>query len=87
MSRHVAKACRVPRALLDILEQYGGTTGSMLAAVQKQSMIELWHKASAPKDDPMRGSLAGRCDREWFANTFCGGKSVSTEYSFLVGCI
>ena len=79
LSRHIVKACRLPKALFDVLELHGGPVGGMIASRQKASMVDLWHRARAEVGDPARRDLPPRCDVDWFQKTFCGGKSTLTE--------
>jgi len=73
LSRHVARACRLPRALFDVLNEHGGPIGARIYRASRDSFKLLWSRACAAADDPSRGQLPKRCNREWYLQTFCGG--------------
>ncbi|KAL1514517.1 hypothetical protein AB1Y20_003615 [Prymnesium parvum] len=79
LSRHVSRACRVPRAIFDALEASGGTVGARVAAAQRHAIVVLWRRVGLPRGDAGRAGLPERCDRDWFHTTFCGGKRVASE--------
>ena len=77
LSRHVAHACRLPRQLFDMLLEHCGSLGAELAEEQRSSTRLLWQQACAPLGDSARGSLADRCDRNWFLKTFCRSADIN----------
>ena len=38
-----------------------------------------WRRTSLPASDERRGKLPPRCDRSWFAQTFCAGRLAASE--------
>eukprot|EP00931_Biecheleriopsis_adriatica_P102058 TRINITY_DN77084_c0_g1_i1.p1 TRINITY_DN77084_c0_g1~~TRINITY_DN77084_c0_g1_i1.p1 ORF type:complete len:760 (+),score=108.84 TRINITY_DN77084_c0_g1_i1:58-2337(+) len=81
LSRFAAQAAQLPRAFFDIMKSHGGKVGQELCDKQCASFNKLWQKANAPKESPRRGSLAKRCDRAWFLDTFCDGAPHNSEQS------
>lgn len=75
VSRHVAHAVRVPVRLFDHLGTYGGHLGETLLNEQKQVINDLYKRACSSDPTERRG-LPPRCNREWFAATFCKGASL-----------
>lgn len=48
-----------------------------LRGAQIATATQLWRRACAPVGDTeTRGGLPARCDRAWFARTFCGGAAL-----------
>jgi hypothetical protein len=73
VSRFAAYDSPVSRSTYDDLARYGGAVGWRLRNVQRTTIINLWKRACAPADDPLRRGLPPRCDQSWFTDTFCGG--------------
>ena len=48
---------------------------------QQDGIIGLWRRVCCSMDDPARERLPERCNREWFCNTFCGGRGMQREAS------
>ena len=74
VTRHLANACYVPRALYDLLAASGSPVGRTLREQLKDSICQLWRKAASAPDDPARCRLPARCDARWFADVFCEGR-------------
>ena len=73
VSRFAAYATPIRRNTYDELALMGGAIGWRLRNVQRMTITDLWRRACAPEGDGRRG-LPMRCDKKWFANTFCGGE-------------
>ena len=64
----------MPRAVYDELARTGSSIGWRLRNAQRASIEALWARAASPAGDAAaRKGLPARCDRAWFAATFCGG--------------
>lgn len=74
LTRAAAYACKVPRSFYDELAATGHPVGIKLRNSQQGSIESLWQRACLPADDEGRAKLPNRCDKDWFCNTFCGGK-------------
>lgn len=74
LTRFAAGACQVPRSFYDDLAATGHPVGVKLRKSQQTSIEALWQRANLPPDDEGREKLPNRCNKEWFCNTFCGGK-------------
>jgi hypothetical protein len=74
LTRAAAYACKVPRSFYDELAATGHPVGIKLRDSQQGSIESLWQRACLPADDEGRAKLPNRCDKDWFCNTFCGGK-------------
>jgi len=74
LTRAAAYACKVPRSFYDELAATGHPVGIKLRDSQQGSIESLWQRACLPAGDEGRAKLPDRCDKEWFCNTFCGGK-------------
>lgn len=48
-----------------------------LRSTQEKSITGLWRRASLPPKHVDRRGLPDRCDRKWFAKSFCGGADLS----------
>lgn len=77
-SRFLAHACRIPPALFDLLDRWGGELGKTLKDEQVEAINELWTRACATNPRSRRG-LPARCNREWFEDMFCKGAQVGDE--------
>lgn len=77
LTRHMAKCCRLPRALFDVLRAHGGPLGEILFEGQQEAMDLLYSQACTPPDDAVvRMGLPPRCDQSWFAQTFCNNAQI-----------
>lgn len=74
LTRAAAYACKVPRSFYDELADTGHPVGIKLRDSQQGSIESLWQRANLPAGDAGRANLPDRCDKDWFCNTFCGGK-------------
>ena len=74
LTRAAAYACKVPRSFYDELAATGHPVGIKLRDSQQGSIESLWQRACLPAGDEGRAKLPDRCDKDWFCNTFCGGK-------------
>jgi hypothetical protein len=74
LTREAAYACKVPRKFYDDLADTGHPVGIKLRDSQKGSIESLWRRANMPAEDPDRGTLPARCNKEWFCDTFCKGQ-------------
>lgn len=74
ITRHAATACKVPRAIYDQLAETGHPAGVRLRDAQKDAIQELWFRSNLPPGDARRFGLPDRCNRQWFLDTFTGGK-------------
>lgn len=74
LTRFAAGACQVPRSFYDDLAATGHPVGVKLRKSQQASIEALWRRANLPAGDEGREKLPDRCTKEWFCNTFCGGK-------------
>ena len=77
VSRHLAAACNVPRALYDTLYDTGSPIGIYLQQSLRKSICQLFRRVSCAFDDPGRCRLPMRCDGQWFVDTFCKGSDPS----------
>jgi len=73
VSRFSAYAAQMPRGTYDTLALMGSSIGRRLRNQQRDSLEQLWQRATRDADDPKRTGLPPRCDRTWFCNTFCSG--------------
>jgi len=62
----------------DELAASGHPVALRLRLAQTSSLNDLWKRAGLPDGDPARLHLPARCNREWFASTFCSGADLST---------
>mmetsp|Transcript_118612 Transcript_118612/g.187848 ORF Transcript_118612/g.187848 Transcript_118612/m.187848 type:complete len:802 (-) Transcript_118612:145-2550(-) len=74
ISRFAAYAAPMPRDTYDKLAVSGSSIGRRLRNAQRDSLEQLWRRATAAPDDARRMGLPGRCDRSWFMKTFCAGQ-------------
>ena len=77
LTRSAAYACPVPAFIYDELAVIGHPIALRLRSTQEQSITGLWRRASLPAGHPNRLGLPDRCDRSWFAKSFCGGADLS----------
>lgn len=71
LSRFLSQACAIPREFFDSCTHAGGV-GKLIYEGQRDSVEELYRRASAPRNDTgARRGLPERCDGAWFAETFC----------------
>lgn len=72
ISRHLALACRLPRAVYDALGKRGGPVGEAVCRAQRASIELLWKRVNLPPGHPGRPrELRDECDAAWFGSTFC----------------
>lgn len=74
VSKNAAYAAAVGKQFYEDLGATGHAVGQRLRDTQKASLEGLWHRCNLPADDPERGGLPPRCDRNWFLQTFCSGQ-------------
>jgi len=67
-SRHVCRACSVPRRLFDVLGSHGGSLGAKMLEMQQLSIKRLWRAVRNDVSD--RRGLPARCDQKWFFEEF-----------------
>jgi len=67
-SRHVCRACSVPRLLFDVLGSHGGSLGAKMLEMQRASVKRLWRAVRNDVSDRM--GLPARCDQTWFFENF-----------------
>ncbi|KAL7547928.1 hypothetical protein ACHAWF_011192 [Thalassiosira exigua] len=79
LSRHVAKECCIPRNFFDVLGSHGGDVGKRIYENERTSLLNLWRCSCAPVGSAARGNLPERCDKQWFAQTFCAGTTAESE--------
>jgi len=79
LSRHLAKECCIPRHFFDVLGSHGGGVGQRIYQSERNSLLNLWKCSSAPLGSSARGNLPDRCDRAWFARTFCAGAEANND--------
>ena len=72
VSRHAAYACPMPRSIYDDMASTGHSVGMRLRDTQRGSIESLWKRACAEGSD--RLGLPGRCDKQWFRQTFLNDK-------------
>ena len=72
-SRYAAYAAKMPRSVYDLLALTGSPIGWRLRNAQRASIEQLWARACATAPEKRKG-LPARCNREWFAKTFCSGR-------------
>eukprot|EP00927_Polykrikos_kofoidii_P035594 TRINITY_DN30152_c0_g1_i1.p1 TRINITY_DN30152_c0_g1~~TRINITY_DN30152_c0_g1_i1.p1 ORF type:complete len:831 (-),score=87.74 TRINITY_DN30152_c0_g1_i1:175-2667(-) len=72
VSRFAAYPAQMPRSVYDELATLGSSIGCRLRNAQRTSIEGLWKRACS--DEPERGGLPARCNRDWFLSTFCDGK-------------
>jgi len=74
VTKTAAYASAVGKEFYEDLGQTGHAVGKRLRDNQKDSLDGLWHRVNLPADDPERGGLPPRCDRNWFLTTFCSAQ-------------
>ena len=79
VSRHAAYSCTVPRQMYDELAATGSHIGKHLQMIQRSSIERLWQRAASPEGSAERAGLPARCDKQWFAATFCAGKGAERD--------
>jgi len=77
-TRVAAYASAVPAFIYDELASIGHPVALRLRSTQEKSITGLWHRASLPPGHVDRRGLPDRCDRKWFAKSFCGGADLSS---------
>ncbi|MBY0552239.1 MAG: hypothetical protein K2W95_33475 [Candidatus Obscuribacterales bacterium] len=76
LTREAAYAAPVPRDLYDRMAATGHPVGVKLRDTQKTAIQDVWFRANLAADDERRNKLPERCNKQWFCNTFCGGKGM-----------
>eukprot|EP00956_Cyclotella_meneghiniana_P014770 scaffold22285_cov70-Cyclotella_meneghiniana.AAC.2 len=79
LSRHCCRECCIPRPFFEVLGSHGGEVGRRIYESERNSLFNLWKCSSAPLGSAERGNLPDRCDRQWFARTFCAGVEASND--------
>lgn len=74
LTRAAAYACKVPRSFYDELAATGHPVGIKLRDSQQGSIEALWQKVCLPVGHEGRAKMPERLNRDWFCDTFCGGK-------------
>ena len=74
LTRAAAYACKVPRSFYDDLAATGHPVGIKLRDSQQGSIEALWQKVCLPVGHEGRAKIPERLNRDWFCDTFCGGK-------------
>ena len=77
LARSSAYAASVPAFIYDELATIGHPIALRLRNSQYKSISSLWQRASLPHGDANRLGLPDRCDRDWFAETFCDGTDLT----------
>jgi len=72
LTRFAAYGCPLPRGIYDEMQSTGSPIALRLFDVQRKSIEELWKRANAEGEE--RRGLPPRCSKEWYMNTFLGGK-------------
>lgn len=76
VSRSLSRVCGLPRSALDVMAEKGGVLGKRCVDEVMQEVEWVHRQSGLDKADPER-ELPARCDREWFADTYCGGKKAT----------
>ena len=73
LSRELAHSCSVPPAMYEGMAASCGSVGKSLLAAQRKDVATLFSRVCA-SDEATRDGLPRRCDRQWFADTFCSAE-------------
>jgi len=76
VSRWAAYAAKLPLSLYDRMAKTEHAVAVRLQKAQQKSLQHLWKRANMPDGHPDREGLPGRCNKEWFAGVFLGGKGL-----------
>lgn len=71
VSREAAYACQFEASFYQDLGQ--SAVAKAMESRQDDAQREMWRLVNLPLGHPDRGTLPGRCDREWFVSTYCNG--------------
>merc|ERR1719203_61766 len=74
VARWAAYAAKLPLSLYDRMARTHHPVAVRLQKAQQSSLQHLWTRANMAVDDPAREGLPARCDKNWYCNTFLGGR-------------